>query len=174
MKSRISIDYVDVEGKGIEPVIRVDRESSDDPRDKLIGVLFESTQNYLQIFYSFSNQPSPSTAEVLQRIYLRKPPNIEALESPYVSRFEIGDHADFATDDALEAAYQQAVKDNPDKKPHELEYIPEYKWGKIVAVKFTEAKVWYDMLDDYSGKIFKEIPSHNVKKLASEFSKEPK
>jgi len=35
-------------------------------------------------------------------------------------------------------------------------------YGTIVSVKFTKAKVFYDILDDYRGKIYEEIDSINV------------
>lgn len=53
MKSRIKIDFADPSGKGIEPVIRVDINDSDDTRDKLFRTLFQSvaTGNKLQFHY---------------------------------------------------------------------------------------------------------------------------
>jgi hypothetical protein len=42
------------------------------------------------------------------------------------------------------------------------------KWGAIVSVKFTKAKVLYDILDDASGRLSKEIDSVLVKEMLSE------
>ncbi len=55
MKSSIRIDFIDRgTGKGIEPVIKVEIKSSDDPRDTLISHLFQSLhgQSYLQLSYT--------------------------------------------------------------------------------------------------------------------------
>lgn len=35
-------------------------------------------------------------------------------------------------------------------------------WGEVIAVRFTKAKVFYDVLDDYYGKVFKNIESSYV------------
>ncbi len=35
-------------------------------------------------------------------------------------------------------------------------------WGTVVSVKFTKAKVWYDVICDYHGKIFDMVASNNV------------
>lgn len=55
MKSSIKIDFVDRgTGIGIEPVIRIELIKSEDPRDTLIQVLFESlrSQSFLQLHYT--------------------------------------------------------------------------------------------------------------------------
>ena len=55
MKSSIRIDFIDRgTGKGIEPVIKVEIKSSEDPRDTLVSHLFQSLsqQSYLQLNYS--------------------------------------------------------------------------------------------------------------------------
>ena len=55
-----------------------------------------------------------------------------------------------------------------------IEFVPMYKqaqdlgiaqekmYGTIVAIRFTKAKVFYDILDDYYGKIFSNVDSSNV------------
>lgn len=43
------------------------------------------------------------------------------------------------------------------------EQHPFDKYGVIVSVRFTKAKVWYDILDDYTGNVFRDIDSCNVK-----------
>jgi hypothetical protein len=35
-------------------------------------------------------------------------------------------------------------------------------WGTVVAVRFTKAKVFYDILDDYYSKVFTDVDSANV------------
>jgi hypothetical protein len=55
MKSSIKIDFVDRgTGIGVEPVIRIELIKSEDPRDTLIQVLFESlqSQSFLQFRYT--------------------------------------------------------------------------------------------------------------------------
>ncbi len=55
MKSSIKIDFIDRgTGVGIEPVIRIELIKSEDPRDTLIGVLFENvrSQSFLQFQYT--------------------------------------------------------------------------------------------------------------------------
>lgn len=95
-----------------------------------------------------------------------------AAPSPFFSRYQIGDPCSFTTPKAKDYAFEQAKKANPDVLDENIEYLPDYFWGKIVAVKFTEAKVWYDVLDDYSGKVFAEIPSHDVKTFSDEVAKQ--
>jgi len=36
------------------------------------------------------------------------------------------------------------------------------RFGTIVSVRFTKAKVFYDILDDYYGVIFKKVDFSNV------------
>jgi hypothetical protein len=35
-------------------------------------------------------------------------------------------------------------------------------WGTVVAIRFTKAKVFYDILDDYYSKVFTDVDSANV------------
>lgn len=51
MKSRITLDFVDFEGKGAEPVIRVDLNPSDDVRDNLLKSIFQASDCHLEIQY---------------------------------------------------------------------------------------------------------------------------
>lgn len=51
MKSRIELDVVDF-GTGIEPVIKVNLNPSDDPRDKLLKSLFQSIGDNLEVIYT--------------------------------------------------------------------------------------------------------------------------
>lgn len=41
------------------------------------------------------------------------------------------------------------------------------KWGAISSVKFTKAKVLYDILDDASGRLSKEVDSVFVREMLS-------
>lgn len=34
--------------------------------------------------------------------------------------------------------------------------------GKVVAIRFTEAKIFYDILSDYYAEVFKDVPSEKV------------
>ena len=38
-------------------------------------------------------------------------------------------------------------------------------YGKITAVRFTKAKVFYDIIDDYYGLLFDNVDSCNVESL---------
>jgi hypothetical protein len=51
MLSSIKIDFADL-GKGIEPIIRVNAVTSDDPRDNLLKTLFQGGHKYLQIEFT--------------------------------------------------------------------------------------------------------------------------
>jgi hypothetical protein len=75
-------------------------------------------------------------------------------ETHFPSRFAIGDDVRF-----LEGG---GWDDNGDI----IERVDRY--GTITAVKFTKAKVFYDILDDYSGRIFPEIDSTYVYEYKSE------
>ena len=41
------------------------------------------------------------------------------------------------------------------------------RWGTVVKVSFTKAKVWYDILDDYTATVIEDIDSVFVKTLRS-------
>lgn len=169
MKNSIKVDFCDRTGKGIEPIIRVFIDgTSDDPRDALLKTLFQSTNDYLQIEYTNHKHVTNAAGlpEMEKTLILFKPGNIEKLESPFVSRYLIDDEVSFATKEACDVAWEDAKKKNPDKPESEIEWEPEYKWGKIVAVTFTPAKVYYNIVDDYSGNVYRDIPSHYVKNLA--------
>jgi len=38
-------------------------------------------------------------------------------------------------------------------------------YGTVVAVRFTKAKVFYDVIDDYYGKVFTNVDSSYVNKI---------
>jgi len=42
---------------------------------------------------------------------------------------------------------------------------PEEMYGTVVAVKFTKAKVFYDILDDYYCEVFTNVDSTHVSKV---------
>jgi hypothetical protein len=64
MKSSIKIDFIDRgTGKGIEPVIRVDLKSSEDPRDTLLQTLFQSVSNQEYLQFRYYNQKHVTTVE---------------------------------------------------------------------------------------------------------------
>lgn len=42
------------------------------------------------------------------------------------------------------------------------------RWGTVVKVSFTKAKVWYDILDDYTATVIEDIDSVFVKTLRSD------
>src|SRR5689334_8647259 len=76
MKSSIRIDFIDMgTGKGIEPVIRVEQISSEDPRDTLIQTLFQSlnSEQYLQLRYMLVPTESGKAYPNQNRILLFKP-----------------------------------------------------------------------------------------------------
>lgn len=64
----------------------------------------------------------------------------------------------------------------------QVEFVPTFKQqqdmgiageeldGTIVAVKFTEAKVWYDVLSPYHGIVFQGIPSNKVTAYVSVYA----
>lgn len=83
MRSSIKIDFVDRgTGKGIEPVIRVEIISSDDPRDTLVSHLFKSLhgQSYLQLSNSY-HQPDPLQANYNQHTVLLFKPEVDTDET---------------------------------------------------------------------------------------------
>lgn len=76
MKSSIKIDFIDRgTGKGIEPVIRIESISSEDPRDTLISTLLQSVSgsSYLQLVYAPTESYYDPKAETHNRVLLFKP-----------------------------------------------------------------------------------------------------
>lgn len=61
---------------------------------------------------------------------------------------EIGDMVDFYP------TYRQATRMGID--------VSSQLYGQIVGVRFTKAKVWYDVVCDYYGVVFSKIPSEKV------------
>jgi hypothetical protein len=51
------------------------------------------------------------------------------------------------------------------KQATEMGIAQEEMDGKVVAVRFTKAKVFYDILDDYYGKVFTNVDSSYVNKI---------
>lgn len=155
MKSSIKIDFLDRgTGKGVEPVITVKIVSSDDPRDKLIKVLFESLggESYLQAAYQYWDSRKNDKAQFVvsedKEIILFRP---ESDVYPTTSN-RIGNNfpARFGMHCRVEFNHQLSETES------------EKRFGTIAAVKFTPSKVFYDILDDLSAKVIEGIPSHDV------------
>jgi len=53
------------------------------------------------------------------------------------------------------------------KQADDMKIVREDSYGTISAVRFTKAKVLYDIIDDYWGKIFKDVDSSFVKPFKS-------
>lgn len=72
MKSRLTLDFVDFEGNGCEPVIRVDLNPSDDVRDSLLKSIFQGSDYHLEIQYGHQEFETDN-GEINKRskIYLR-------------------------------------------------------------------------------------------------------
>ena len=164
-------------------------EDSEDVRDGLVKAFFEGlggTSNWLSVdmtnkslfgtnksYITISPVKPNELKETLNKIKDRLP--AQKSESEFFSRFGIGDKVDFTTKEWCDIAFELAKDLEPNKKDEELEYIPQYGFGKIVAVKFTEAKVWYDVLDDYTGKVREGLDSCYIKVLqTSDYKREYK
>lgn len=48
------------------------------------------------------------------------------------------------------------------RQTHSMKIKPEEMYGTIIAVRFTKAKIMYDICDEYYGKIFKKVDSIKV------------
>ena len=70
-------------------------------------------------------------------------------ETNYPAQFEIGESVSFKTNEE-----------------------DEERWGSIVKVSFTKAKVFYDILDDYTSTVVENIDSVFVKSLKSDIKLE--
>lgn len=81
MKSTIRIDFVDLgEGQGVEPVISIHCESSEDPRDKLLKTLMQSCPSgYLKINWRIGNELNRTGHDFNQDMILHKDPIMEQL-----------------------------------------------------------------------------------------------
>ncbi len=191
MKSRLTIDFrgtgIDTlnGGSQFEPVIRATVEDSEDPRDGLMRAFFEAlggTSNWLVVDINSSDKFGSKKAEYT--IFPVTPNEFEStinylkerLPSPFItddiikklpSRFQIEDEVDYTTTDWIKHEFENAKKKSPTVNEDELEYTPHYGSGKIVAVKFTEGKVWYNVLDDYTGKVIEEIDSAYIKSFST-------
>lgn len=51
------------------------------------------------------------------------------------------------------------------KQAKKLGIKQEEMYGTVVAVRFTKAKVFYDILDDYYGKVFTNVDSSYVSEI---------
>lgn len=51
------------------------------------------------------------------------------------------------------------------KQATEMGIAQEEMYGTVVAVRFTKAKVFYDILDDYYGKVFTNVDSSYVNQI---------
>jgi hypothetical protein len=51
------------------------------------------------------------------------------------------------------------------KQAKKLGIKQEQMYGIVVAVRFTKAKVFYDILDDYYGKVFTDVDSSYVSEI---------
>jgi len=60
----------------------------------------------------------------------------------------------------------------PARLLNELSLAKEPAYGEIVAIRFTKAKVFYDIIDDYHGIIFDNVDSAFVFELNEEISSE--
>jgi len=189
MKSTIRVDFAGQDNAdGFQPVIRINLQDSEDVRDGLLKSFFQAlggesnwlTVNFHQDTIDGLQQPKritiypvkeselQGTKEIIENRLGKKP------APEFFSRFGIGQEVAYTTLKEKDYAFEQAKKFSPDTPENELSYIPEYFYGKITAVKFTEAKVWYSILDDYSGKVVDDIPSHDVKIFSEETIKELK
>lgn len=189
MKSTIRVDFAGQDNAdGFQPVIRINLQDSEDVRDGLLKRFFQSlggesnwlTVNFHQDTIDGLQQPKRITIYPVKESELQE--TTEIIENrlgkkpapEFFSRFGIGQEVAYTTLKEKDYAFEQAKKASPDTSDDELSYIPKYFYGKITAVKFTEAKVWYSILDNYSGKVVDDIPSHDVKIFSEETIKELK
>lgn len=56
------------------------------------------------------------------------------------------------------------------KQQTEMGISPEQMEGKVVAIRFTEAKIFYDVFNNYYGWVFNNVPSEKVFKSMWEIS----
>ncbi len=158
MKSRISIDFAGIDkmpsGNQFEPVIRVAIEDSEDVRDGLVKAFFETLggeSNWLRADFAINTSYGKTRTDVT---IIAIPPSdfedtIKAIESrlptkiyqsnTFGSRFGIGDK----------------VKYNK-------------KFGKVIAVGFTESKVFYAVEDLETGQEYKGIDSEHISEYHNE------
>ena len=186
MKSKLTIDFqgLDSEGGGnqFEPVIRAIVEDSDDVRDGLMKSFFQSlggNSNWLRVsiqentlyqgssksFIVISAVKPSELSETMESIKERLPlvkANKEE-NNEFSSRFSIGAKVYFTT--------QELINQVP-----KGEEIPKYYKGKIVAVTFTESKVFYDISVEgkAQGELFERIVSDYVMSFSEDTIKDLK
>lgn len=183
MKSTIRIDFAGQDGTdGFQPVIRVNLQDSEDVRDGLLKSFFQALggdSNWLAVDFHQDTidgimQPKRITIHPVRENELQETKNLidkRLGKSPapeFFSRFGINQEVAYTTIKEKDYAFEQAKLLQPGVLDEDITYVPEYFYGKIVSVKFTEAKVWYAILDDYTGKVIEEIPSHDVKIFSDE------
>lgn len=77
---------------------------------------------------------------------------------------------DFILEGATEFPSAHSIDDQVDfvpsaKQCDDRKIAREYRFGTIVKVSFSKAKVFYDILDDYYGEIFTDVDSSFVKPI---------
>lgn len=165
MRSRISVE-VDFDNNN-RPVIQVHERDSDDVRDRLISAVFDKLGHHSRWFRVEFKHNTMTDGDAGSLWHL-------APISPEEYDEEI----------KLMVAHRGSQQPTgPVKKPshifpsqfgitedNEVEYTisddSPKRWGKVVAVKFTAAKVYYDIIDDTTAEVTKEIPSHFVNRIA--------
>ena len=76
----------------------------------------------------------------------------------------------FLNEGAMEFPSAHSIDDKVDfvptaKQADERKITRDYRYGTIVKVSFSKAKVFYDILDDYYGEIFTNVDSSFVKPI---------
>lgn len=161
MKSKITVE-IDFDN-GNRPVIQVHERNSDDVRDRLIDAVFQALGHHSRWFRVEFKHNTMTDGEAGNLWHLVP---IDPSEYPEEIKLMIA-HAktyhDHQVNRAIPHYFPSRIGVNDD---NEVEYTTEeggeIRWGKVVAVKFTVGKVYYDILDDETAKVVKEIPSHFV------------
>lgn len=166
MKSTIRVDFKGLSSgltgdyrEGFEPVIRVNLQDSEDVRDGLLKSFFNKlgyNSNWLNVDISPNvidgiKQNTQYTITPIQDNQLEEIVQIMNNRLGYSSKYNcISEYnSNFGIEDNIQFTTEKAKG-------------TQFFNGKITAVKFTKTKVWYDILDEYSGTIFEGIPSEDV------------
>lgn len=101
MKSRIQIDFTEVENQGLQPVIAVTLESSDDPRDGLLRTFFQQLgheSNWLRVSFDHHIITDPSRKEIKSfiRIYPLKPSEMKEESAEMTIRLKDKDRNNYS------------------------------------------------------------------------------